>query len=200
MWGESASNAGGPGLLGEALWCGRALEAECSGKGDIVSSLATAPFCSYEAMRLGILQTSGLLAAAMCPTPPTHTAWKPRPAREHPHHIADAATFPRDHSLMVGVPSHCGEAHPFPVCSHLGYCPALSGWSRAAGVMETTQDQGSEGSDSRLPLPPWTGTTNWWLSQTLVSSGHSGGVYAFLVLYAGPLSGFSVPKILLTRF
>lgn len=72
MWGESASNAGGPGLLGEALWCGRALEAECSGKGDIVSSLATAPFCSYEAMRLGILQTSGLLAAAMCPTPP-HT-------------------------------------------------------------------------------------------------------------------------------
>lgn len=49
------------------VWKSR--EAECSGTGDIVSSPASAPFCSYEAMRLGILQTSGLLAAATCPTP-----------------------------------------------------------------------------------------------------------------------------------
>lgn len=64
---------------------------------------ATAPFCSYEAMGPErILQTSGLLAALCVPQPP-HCP-EATPCREHPHHIAGTATFPRDHSLMVGSP------------------------------------------------------------------------------------------------
>lgn len=162
MSGESTSNTGDPGQLQEALWCGGAREAECSGMGDIVSSPAGAPFCPYKAMRLGIPQTSGLLAAACVPPPPTAARkwwarrWWPRPAREHPHHVADATTFPCDHSRMGGgpLPLWRTTAHPLPVCSHLSYHPALPAWSRAAGVMETTQDQGSGSSDPRLPLPP----------------------------------------------
>ena len=72
MLGESASNTADPGQLREALWWGRAREAECSGTGDIVSSPAGAPFCPYKAMRRGIPQTSGLLAAAVCPPTPHH--------------------------------------------------------------------------------------------------------------------------------
>ena len=58
----------------------------------------------------------------LCVPPPTAAqkpwtrCWWPRPAREHPHHIADAATFPRDHSPMEGGPPIVENLSPPPPC------------------------------------------------------------------------------------